>query len=204
MVVGLGKTPRPAQKTRVKLHANPLLSMMSGGHPFIHEHDIAMTLNELRYIVAVARERHFWPRRRVSATSASPPLSVAVRKLEEELGVALFERGAGRGGGDAHRPAHRRAGPAGAGRSGGHPPTGRPGSGRTGRDGAAGGDLHHRAVSVAAPDSPACTVARAPYAVADRRELHGGAERAAQGRRSGCPDPVAAVRRGGDSDPAGV
>ena len=68
--------------------------MMSGGHPFIHEHDIAMTLNELRYIVAVARERHFG-RAAESCHISQPTLSVAVRKLEEELGVALFERGAG-------------------------------------------------------------------------------------------------------------
>lgn len=52
-----------------------------------------MTLTELRYIVAVARERHF--RRAAEACFVSQPtLSVAVRKLEEELGVILFERNA--------------------------------------------------------------------------------------------------------------
>ncbi|MDG4550703.1 MAG: LysR substrate-binding domain-containing protein [Candidatus Contendobacter sp.] len=51
-----------------------------------------MTLNELRYIVAVARERHFG-RAAESCHISQPTLSVAVRKLEEELGVALFERG---------------------------------------------------------------------------------------------------------------
>jgi len=52
-----------------------------------------MTLTELRYIVAVARERHFG--RAAEACHASQPtLSVAIRKLEEELGVRLFERGA--------------------------------------------------------------------------------------------------------------
>ena len=51
-----------------------------------------MTLTELKYIVAVARERHFG--RAAQACSVSQPtLSVAVRKLEEELGVPLFERG---------------------------------------------------------------------------------------------------------------
>uniref|UniRef100_E6QX86 Putative LysR-family transcriptional regulator n=1 Tax=mine drainage metagenome TaxID=410659 RepID=E6QX86_9ZZZZ len=50
-----------------------------------------MTLTELRYIVAVARERHF--RHAAEACFVSQPtLSVAVRKLEEELGVTLFER----------------------------------------------------------------------------------------------------------------
>ncbi|MDY6941436.1 MAG: LysR substrate-binding domain-containing protein [Pseudomonadota bacterium] len=51
-----------------------------------------MTLTELRYIVAVARERHFG-RAAESCFVSQPTLSVAVRKLEEELGVALFERG---------------------------------------------------------------------------------------------------------------
>lgn len=50
-----------------------------------------MTLNELRYIVAVARERNF---RRAAEKSfvSQPALSLAIKKLEEELGVSLFER----------------------------------------------------------------------------------------------------------------
>lgn len=52
-----------------------------------------MTLTELKYIVAVARERHFG--RAAEACSVSQPtLSVAVKKLEEELEVKIFERGA--------------------------------------------------------------------------------------------------------------
>lgn len=50
-----------------------------------------MTLTELRYIVAVARERHFG-RAAEACFASQPTLSVAVKKLEEELGVALFER----------------------------------------------------------------------------------------------------------------
>lgn len=51
-----------------------------------------MTLTELRYIVAVARERHFG-RAAEKCFVSQPTLSVAVRKLEAELGVTLFERG---------------------------------------------------------------------------------------------------------------
>ncbi|MFO1433727.1 MAG: hydrogen peroxide-inducible genes activator [Candidatus Competibacteraceae bacterium] len=50
-----------------------------------------MTLTELRYIVAVARERHFG-RAAEACFVSQPTLSVAVRKLEEELDVSLFER----------------------------------------------------------------------------------------------------------------
>jgi LysR family hydrogen peroxide-inducible transcriptional activator len=51
-----------------------------------------MTLTELKYIVAVARERHFG-RAADACFVSQPTLSVAIRKLEEELGVTLFERG---------------------------------------------------------------------------------------------------------------
>lgn len=50
-----------------------------------------MTLTELRYIVALARTRHFG-RAAEACFVSQPTLSVAVRKLESELGVELFER----------------------------------------------------------------------------------------------------------------
>lgn len=50
-----------------------------------------MTLNELRYIVAVARERNF-RRAAEKCFVTQPALSLAIQKLEEELGVAVFER----------------------------------------------------------------------------------------------------------------
>ena len=52
-----------------------------------------MTLTELRYIIAVARERHFG-RAAKSCHVSQPTLSVAIKKLEGELRVAIFERGA--------------------------------------------------------------------------------------------------------------
>ncbi len=51
-----------------------------------------MTLTELRYIVALAREKHFG-RAAEKCFVSQPTLSVAVKKLEDELGVILFERG---------------------------------------------------------------------------------------------------------------
>src|SRR4029450_8899164 len=52
-----------------------------------------MTLTELRYIVAVARERHFG-RAAEACFVSQPTLSVAIKKLEEELDSKIFERGA--------------------------------------------------------------------------------------------------------------
>ncbi len=51
-----------------------------------------MTLNELRFIVAVAQELNF---RRAAEKSfiSQPALSLAIQKLEEELGLKIFERG---------------------------------------------------------------------------------------------------------------
>jgi len=51
-----------------------------------------MTLTELRYVVALARERHFG-RAAEACFVSQPTLSVAIKKLEEELGAQLFERG---------------------------------------------------------------------------------------------------------------
>jgi len=52
-----------------------------------------MTLTEFKYIVAVARERHFGKAADACFVS-QPTLSVAIKKLEEELGLLLFERSA--------------------------------------------------------------------------------------------------------------
>ena len=52
-----------------------------------------MTLTELKYIVAVAREKHFG-RAAEACFVSQPTLSVAIKKLEEELDVKLFERSA--------------------------------------------------------------------------------------------------------------
>ena len=52
-----------------------------------------MTLTDLRYLVALARERHFGHAAERCNVS-QPTLSVAIKKLEEELAVTLFERSA--------------------------------------------------------------------------------------------------------------
>ncbi len=50
-----------------------------------------MTLNELKFIVAVSKEKNF--RRAADKCFVSQPaLSLAIKKLEDELGVSLFER----------------------------------------------------------------------------------------------------------------
>ncbi|NPU90292.1 MAG: LysR family transcriptional regulator [Gammaproteobacteria bacterium] len=50
-----------------------------------------MTLTELKYIVTLAQERHF--RKAAERCFVSQPtLSVAIKKLEDELDVAIFER----------------------------------------------------------------------------------------------------------------
>jgi len=50
-----------------------------------------MTLTELRYIVTLAQEQHFG-RAADRCYVSQPTLSIAVKKLEDELGIALFER----------------------------------------------------------------------------------------------------------------
>jgi len=50
-----------------------------------------MTLTELRYIVTLAQEQHFG-RAADRCNVSQPTLSIAVKKLEDELDVAIFER----------------------------------------------------------------------------------------------------------------
>ena len=50
-----------------------------------------MTLTEMRYVVALARERHFG-KAADSCHVSQPTLSVALKKVESQLGAPLFER----------------------------------------------------------------------------------------------------------------
>ncbi|MDH5766137.1 MAG: LysR family transcriptional regulator, partial [Gammaproteobacteria bacterium] len=52
-----------------------------------------MTLTELRYIVAVAKHLHFG-KAATSCHVSQPTLSLGIKKLEDELGVEIFERAA--------------------------------------------------------------------------------------------------------------
>ncbi|ODS24119.1 LysR family transcriptional regulator [Candidatus Endobugula sertula] len=50
-----------------------------------------MTLTELRYIVTLAQDQHFG-QAADRCNVSQPTLSVAVKKLEDELGISIFER----------------------------------------------------------------------------------------------------------------
>lgn len=50
-----------------------------------------MTLTELRYAITLAQEKHFGKAAKVCHVS-QPTLSVAINKLEAELGISIFER----------------------------------------------------------------------------------------------------------------
>ena len=51
-----------------------------------------MNIRDLRYLLAVAEHAHFGRAAQACGVS-QPTLSVQIRKLEEQLGIALFERG---------------------------------------------------------------------------------------------------------------
>ena len=56
-----------------------------------------MTLTELRFIVALAREKNFRKAAEKSFVS-QPALSLGIKKIEQELSLSLFERSVGAGG----------------------------------------------------------------------------------------------------------
>ena len=56
-----------------------------------------MTLSELRFIEALAHEKNFRKAAEKSFVS-QPALSLGIKKIEAELGIAIFERSVGAGG----------------------------------------------------------------------------------------------------------
>jgi len=56
-----------------------------------------MTLSELRFIVALSREKNFRKAAEKSFVS-QPALSLGIKKIEQELNISLFERSVGAGG----------------------------------------------------------------------------------------------------------
>lgn len=54
-----------------------------------------MTLNELKYVLTVAQTQHFSKAAEICSVS-QPSLSIAIKKLEAELGVTIFHRGKGK------------------------------------------------------------------------------------------------------------
>ena len=56
-----------------------------------------MTLSELRFIVALAHEKNFRKAAEKSFVS-QPALSLGIKKIEDELSIAIFERSVGAGG----------------------------------------------------------------------------------------------------------
>jgi len=142
-----------------------------------------MTLTELRYIVALARERHFG-RAAEACFVSQPTLSVAVRKLEEELGVSIFERNAN----DlsvtpigARIVAQAQRALAGI---GGRQRDRQERAGSVERAFAYWRHLHYRAVSAPGADSAAASP-RAGHAADHRRKLHCGIGGEIKTRRTG-------------------
>lgn len=52
-----------------------------------------MTLTELKYVVALAREKHFG-KAAIACAVSQPTLSLGIKKLEDELDIKIFERNA--------------------------------------------------------------------------------------------------------------
>lgn len=56
---------------------------------------ITMTFNELKYVLTVAQTQHF-SRAAGICNISQPSLSIAIKKLESELGITIFQRGKGK------------------------------------------------------------------------------------------------------------
>ena len=72
---------------------NPTLTLplIRGGNNCVAFYQHPMTLTDLRYLVTLAELRHF-AKAAAACFVSQPTLSIAIKKLEDELDITLFER----------------------------------------------------------------------------------------------------------------
>src|SRR5690349_10654620 len=88
------RTEQAHRRTASRREEPPSTLPKSMTAPHTHRHDLSecpMNLRDLAYLVSLAEHRHFGRAAEASFVS-QPTLSTQIKKLEDELGVALVER----------------------------------------------------------------------------------------------------------------